>query len=223
MRDEILILVLLAVVGVGSYFLYKKLKEPPPDEVPPVVPTVPIFEVYLIRWEDEQPFQVMSSHKANIMVEDLAGTGKTFTINFYLNSEKVGTVITKEASIGKVFKMPRYPRTYTFTAKVNSEEFSLGIVEVVGEPAIYGSVLVGVRDTQGNPLVGARVALNAEVGVTDSGGIQHFLNVSPGTYQVAVSISGYESQTKSVTVGILETKAVEFKLVIEGMGVLNYF
>ena len=74
---------------------------------------------------------------------------------------------------------------------------------------IYGYV---TDQSTGQPISGATVTIDGVGSVTTDSNGYYEISVNPGTYTVTVEASGYESQTKTVSVGDGESVKVDFAL-----------
>jgi len=66
--------------------------------------------------------------------------------------------------------------------------------------AVVGSIVGQVTNATGTPITGATVTVGLTSKTTVYGGLFRFANLTPGTYTVAVSASGYASQNLQVVV-----------------------
>ena len=87
-------------------------------------------------------------------------------------------------------------------------------------PPETGDLSLFVKDSNGNPVVGANVTSTSQPfgattlnGVADSAGYATFLNIFSGGYFIQVSKTGYDSASKQVTVetGKVTTSAVSLQ------------
>ena len=86
-----------------------------------------------------------------------------------------------------------------------------------------GNLRVSVENTDGSPLVGAKVVSESQPagqlkidGITseESAGVVVFNNIKPGAYQIQVSRYGYAPETLDVTVQSGKTENIVVKLFI---------
>ena len=99
----------------------------------------------------------------------------------------------------------------------------------VTEPPSGGNIIITVKDSNGNPVEGASVSSTLTpggkatlAGVTDSNGVIKFNELTPGTYTLQISKSGYVTETISVNVAAGETKQASATLQSPPAGIPGY-
>ena len=99
----------------------------------------------------------------------------------------------------------------------------------VMEPPSWGSIKITIRDSSGNLVQGAAVSSTSTpggqatlTGDTGSDGVITFNDVSPGSYTVRASKSGYTTQIVTVAVMAGETQDTSVTLQAESTGIPGY-
>jgi Carboxypeptidase regulatory-like domain/Calcineurin-like phosphoesterase len=111
---------------------------------------------------------------------------------YKLNNMPAGTYPVTAAARGYV------PKTQTVQVTVGGGTYLA--FQLVRAPTLSMSGQV-TDAVSGSPLSGASIAYSGGGTTSDSGGRYTFSNVSAGSYQLAVGASGYQSQSRTATVG----------------------
>jgi len=137
-------------------------------------------------------------------------------------SDGTRTVLTDAVGQYTISDLP--PGTYEVTAsKEGYESSSLTVTVLEGNTAeanlsliriiVPGTITGIVTDTDdGSAVAGATVSDGTRTTTTDATGRYIIASVSPGTYQVTASKSGYESLTSTVTIVAGATAVTNFSL-----------
>src|SRR4029077_3328596 len=88
-----------------------------------------------------------------------------------------------------------------------------------------GSILVRAVDEQGALMPGVTITLTSPVlvagtmtGVTDTGGVNRFPSLVPGTYTVKIELSGFQTVTReNIVVLVGQTTPVEFAMKVASL------
>ncbi|MGE5244339.1 MAG: carboxypeptidase-like regulatory domain-containing protein, partial [Betaproteobacteria bacterium] len=99
----------------------------------------------------------------------------------------------------------------------------LAVAAMLAAPAFAqvqtGSILVRARDSQGGVLPGAAVTITSPVlvspmtGTTDSGGAYRFPSLPPGTYDVKIELSGFQTiDRQGIIVSVGQTTPLDLTL-----------
>jgi FtsP/CotA-like multicopper oxidase with cupredoxin domain len=99
----------------------------------------------------------------------------------------------------------------------------------VTEPPSVGSIKITIRDSSGNPVQGATVSSTSTpggqatlTGDTGSDGVITFNDVSPGSYTIQASKSGFTTQIVTAAVKAGETQDTSVTLQVESTGIPGY-
>ena len=187
---------------------------------PPPAPPTPVAEIV----EVITPKEARSGEKINVKVvlKNVGASGRIWiealydTRKFSEREYSIPSGGTLTAFIGS-FIMPDRGVTVTVSAGhykdmekvVDDRKFVKIEVLVVARRGVIHGV---VRDARtGEPLEGASITIDAYATRTDREG-RYRVEVTPGTYTVEVSMKGYGTQRRRVTVGAGETVRCDFDL-----------
>ena len=100
---------------------------------------------------------------------------------------------------------------------IEAQENAEGLVytgEEVTSPSTLTITLIGyVTDDYGNPIAGALIEVGGYTAVTDHRGYYELsMQVSPGTYEVSASATGYQSKSKTMIFEASQTYELDFML-----------
>jgi hypothetical protein len=97
---------------------------------------------------------------------------------------------------------------------------SLGSTRLTAQTSTTGDIAGVVTDPSGATVPGAKVTLkdeakgNTQESTTNKDGVFHFYLLTPSRYTVAVSVTGFESVTRSVNVAVGQIASVNFTLTV---------
>ncbi|MFA5858126.1 MAG: carboxypeptidase regulatory-like domain-containing protein [Elusimicrobiota bacterium] len=132
----------------------------------------------------------------------LTNTGGVYSFNNIVSGSHTVTVNLADYAVAS--------STCSITSGVTAE-LIIRLIPLASVCGVYGIV---TNKTTSAALQDAGISIleNSRVAQSGSNGVYEFTNLSSGTYNLAVSLSGYESSTTTFTLGSGERKEVNFEL-----------
>ena len=101
-----------------------------------------------------------------------------------------------------------------------SASAALLMLSVVSYSSVFGTLKAIVHDPEHRPVSGAKIVLRSRTSsftqdlATDENGLATLLTLPVGVYDVTVSVPGFQSQTRAVTIASDSTQELHFALQI---------